>query len=80
MANSNGDFRGAFLWLYFLRKYCFLRRADTKKTKIGAAVAVVVVPGCRRGAAGAGGAVVVVLVRFNSKSYIVMLLRVYFNG
>ena len=52
MANKYGEFWGVIIWRYFLRKYCFLRRADTKKTNFRAAVAVVVVPGCRHGADG----------------------------
>ena len=56
------------------------RRKNEFSCSCGRGVGARVPTGCRRGAADAGGAVVVVLVQSKSKSYFVMVLRVYFNG
>ena len=64
----------------FSTKILLWRAGGRRKFDFCGTMAAAVVPGCRRGAAGAGGAVVVVLVQSKSKSYKVPLLLVHFEG
>ena len=74
-----GDFMAVFSTKILLFEACGHEKNEFS-CSCGRGVGARVPTGCRRGAADAGGAVVVVLVQSKSKSYIDTLLVVHFEG